>query len=582
VVNQASSKTSRGISVTRWFADLKVRSKMLLPLVVAAFVIAGLCTVGAAAVNSTSTSAELLYQQGARSLGALGNVRDMEGDSRVAVRAYVLAVSPAERVAVQQDVVTADTALDRAVAEYVAAKGSSLAPQRSALLGEFTSALKHWRQIRDTQVFPVAARSGTASAQRLIVANLDRVDTQFGAAMDRIATIEEADAAQQAAHARETAAAARRNLILLGLFGLLVSIAIGACAVRALTRPLAAVGRALAAMADGDLTSEVTVTSRDEVGQMAEAFVRAQGATRETVTALSHSADALGTSARQLAEIGRQIGLSADESYALASGAADSAQQVSLDVQSVATGAEEMGASINEIARNSSEAARVATDAVAAAQTTNEMMDRLGAASASIATVTQTISSVAAQTNLLALNATIEAARAGDAGKGFAVVAGEVKALARETAAATEDISQRVAAIGIETANAIAGIAEISKVIGQISDYQDTIAAAVEQQSATTAEMNRGVSEAASRTSNIAENISRVASTTAATRTSITGAEQAAATLTDLSAELTGLVNRFVWTDDPATATLGSGGSGHDAHSSRSAAQATRSLAGAH
>ena len=114
------------------------------------------------------------------------------------------------------------------------------------------------------------------------------------------------------------------------------------------------------------------------------------------------------------------------------------------------------------------------------------------------------ITSIAEQTNLLALNATIEAARAGEAGKGFAVVATEVKDLAQETARATEDISRRVEAIQADTSGAVAAIEEITSVIARISDFQTTIASAVEEQTATTAEMSRSVTEAATGTGEIA------------------------------------------------------------------------------
>ena len=175
-----------------------------------------------------------------------------------------------------------------------------------------------------------------------------------------------------------------------------------------------------------------------------------------------------------------------------------SAGDVASSVDTVAAGSSQMESAIREIATNATEAARVAGQAVTVAETTTRTVGKLGDSSQEIATVVKLINGIAEQTNLLALNATIEAARAGEAGKGFAVVASEVKELAQETARATEDISRRVEAIQADTAGAVDAIGQISSVIGEINDFQATIAAAVEEQTATTNEMNRNVAEAAS------------------------------------------------------------------------------------
>jgi methyl-accepting chemotaxis protein len=155
------------------------------------------------------------------------------------------------------------------------------------------------------------------------------------------------------------------------------------------------------------------------------------------------------------------------------------------------------------------------------------------------------ITAIAEQTNLLALNATIEAARAGELGKGFAVVASEVKDLAQETARATEDIGGRVTAIQSDTTSAVQAIEEISRIIGQINDYQNTIAAAVEEQTATTAEMSRSVGEAAGNSSQIASTISEVSHAAQSTTETLSEANQTITELTGLAGDLQTAVGRF-------------------------------------
>src|SRR5271166_3774606 len=156
-----------------------------------------------------------------------------------------------------------------------------------------------------------------------------------------------------------------------------------------------------------------------------------------------------------------------------------------------------MNVTIGEIAKNATEAARVAGEAVDAADSANQTVSRLGDSSVEIGKVIEVITSIAQQTNLLALNATIEAARAGDAGKGFAVVANEVKELAKQTAKATEEIKQKISVIRENTGGAVEAIGGIKGVIDKISQISTEIATAVEEQSATTSEMARNVTEAA-------------------------------------------------------------------------------------
>jgi methyl-accepting chemotaxis protein len=170
---------------------------------------------------------------------------------------------------------------------------------------------------------------------------------------------------------------------------------------------------------------------------------------------------------------------------------------------------------------------------------------KLGESSAAIGKVSRVITSIAQQTNLLALNATIEAARAGDAGKGFAVVANEVKALARETARATEEISTKIETIQHDTARSVEAIGRIGQTVIRINDIQMTIAAAVEQQLATTKEIARGVSEISQGAGQITENVSATAEMARTSAGGASNTEYAATELARLASELEQLVTDF-------------------------------------
>jgi methyl-accepting chemotaxis protein len=295
----------------------------------------------------------------------------------------------------------------------------------------------------------------------------------------------------------------------------------------------------------GDLTREMTVQGADAVGQMSEGLAKFFATLRGNVGKIAQTAQVLASSSQELMSASQQMAANAEETATQANVASAAAEQVSKSVSTVATGTEEMGASIKEIAKSANEAARVATSAVKVANQTNAIVAKLGESSAEIGNVIKVITSIAEQTNLLALNATIEAARAGEAGKGFAVVANEVKELAKQTAKATEDIGRKIEAIQTDTKGAVDAISQIGKIINQINDLQNTIASAVEEQTATTGEMSRNVAEAAQGSNEIAQNITGVAQAARSTTEGASNTKGSADELARIALDLQKLVAQF-------------------------------------
>jgi methyl-accepting chemotaxis protein len=313
----------------------------------------------------------------------------------------------------------------------------------------------------------------------------------------------------------------------------------------AVVKPIQDVSEVLTKLASGDFTATVTTKYAGDFELLADAVNLLSTTVRSALEQIGRNVASLASSAEELNKVSQSMGSNADETATQANVVSAAAEQVSNNVQTVATGADEMSASIKEIAKSTAEASRVATSAVRTAEATNVTISKLGQSSAEIGQVIKVITSIAQQTNLLALNATIEAARAGEAGKGFAVVANEVKELAKETAKATEDISRKIEAIQGDTNGAVSAIGQISQVIGQISDIQNTIASAIEEQSATTNEIGRTLAEAAKGSTDISKNIGGVAEAARATTVGATDTSNSAHTLEKMAAELQTLVSQF-------------------------------------
>lgn len=297
------------------------------------------------------------------------------------------------------------------------------------------------------------------------------------------------------------------------------------------------------AIANGNLSDEVL--NQTVPGKLGESIAAMVTNLIEIVKQLKENASTLASAAEELTGVSSTMGESAEQTTSQAEAVASSAQATSTNMEVVATGMQEMGSAIDEISTQTSNASQVASSAVRLAAETNETIEALGASSQEIGKVVKVITSIAEQTNMLALNATIEAARAGEAGKGFAVVASEVKELAKETARATEDISEKIETIQANTRSAVGAIGEISSTIKTISDSQHTVASAVEEQTASTSEISRNVASGAESIQAIAQSMTGVAQAAQFTSAGANDVRQAAEELARLASALLTLVGRF-------------------------------------
>jgi len=327
---------------------------------------------------------------------------------------------------------------------------------------------------------------------------------------------------------------------IVGAFVMLMLIGSAVFSVLSVARPIRRIGDVLLQLAGGNKAVEIPYTARgDEVGDNARAAhtfkdnlirieqMEAERRDQEAAAAALRKdemikladafEDAVGgivnsvsSASQQLEAAAGTLSGTAEKTQQLSGMVAAASEEASANVGAVASAAEEMSASVVEISRQVHDSSRIAGEAVKQAEHTDQRINELLKAAGRIGDVVKLITAIAEQTNLLALNATIEAARAGESGRGFAVVASEVKALAAQTAKATDEIGAQITGMQAATEDSVGAIKEIGATISKISDISTTIAATIEEQGAATAEIARNVSEAAKGTAEVAEKITQV------------------------------------------------------------------------